>query len=281
LKKKDGKKYEVMKNDNLAIVIIGYDGYSDLWDNFFFLLNKYWSDRKYQAYLVTNLSNIKYDKTITIPCGEDCEWSKKVYDFIKNCNEKYVLLLLEDFFISKYVDNKYFEEIYKIIVEDDIDYFKLNTFSKIKGKKYKNYTNIKTINYDQDYAISLQPAIWKTNFLMTLLGVGNYNAWKFESDRILNKKKIDSGLKLLYDNRNILNIEHAVVQGKYIPNVVKKFKKQNIKFNYQKRLELNFYENFKYEFKKNFIKIMPKFIKKTIKFLLYNLGFKTISQKNK
>lgn len=82
--------------DNISLLIIGYDPYKDVWDHYFELLNKYWPDRP-QTFLASNILMPNYENVTVIPCGEDAEWSKKVYTAIDAIPTDYVVLLLEDF----------------------------------------------------------------------------------------------------------------------------------------------------------------------------------------
>ena len=38
-------------NSDLSIVVVSYDGYSDLWDDFFTLKNQNWANCPYPTYL--------------------------------------------------------------------------------------------------------------------------------------------------------------------------------------------------------------------------------------
>lgn len=107
-----------MNYNEMAIVIIGYDGYSDLWDNYFELFNKYWPDNKYRVYLINNTLKKNYKNVEIINCGEDAEWSNKVRSGIDKIESEYICLLLEDFFMKSKVDTS--------IINDTLDFIKKN-----------------------------------------------------------------------------------------------------------------------------------------------------------
>ena len=47
-------------NSDLSIVVVSYDGYSDLWEDFFALKNKYWTDCPYPTYLANNIKEFQF-----------------------------------------------------------------------------------------------------------------------------------------------------------------------------------------------------------------------------
>lgn len=219
-----------MKRNNMSILVVSCDDYSDLWDPFFFLMNKYWKDNKYPIYLTTNTKNYIKESINVINNPKDFEWSKRTKSALEKINSEYVLLLLEDYFFSKKVDNQKIMDILQLMTQDKILYYKLNSFSKINSKAYNNKNYLKIIPNDLKYGVSLQPAIWNTKFLYDLIGDGNYNPWYFEK-KILNENLKIEPKKFLYDNRHILNIKHGLVKGKWLPSTLKYFKRRGINLN--------------------------------------------------
>ena len=97
---------------DVAVLIIGFDGYKDVWDSYFELLEKYWSDRP-KTYLATGELRPNYNNVTVISAGKDAEWSKKAMAALQQIEEEYVILLLEDFFTTTYVDNSKLMHIIK------------------------------------------------------------------------------------------------------------------------------------------------------------------------
>ena len=66
-----GKKYL----DDVTVLIIGFDGYKDVWDHDIELMNKYWSERP-KTYLANSELRPSYDKVEiinTCTCGNKNE----------------------------------------------------------------------------------------------------------------------------------------------------------------------------------------------------------------
>ncbi len=267
----------------MAVVVISYDGYSDLWDDFSTLLNKYWRERPYPTYLVNNVKQANYAGVRVINCGKDTQWSARTRMAIRQIKEPYICLLLEDYFIGDEIDNNKIFEALRLIKQDNLKYYKLNSFSKIKAEKYQEYDYLLTIPENLEYGVSLQAAIWDKQYLLDLVGDGDYNAWKFEVDRSRDSYNA-SHLPLkgcIYDSRNILNICHGVIQGKILPTAIQYFKDKGYILNSSNREIMSYKEFAYYRLKKIGKQLVPKFVRNTVKKILSELGFKFASTDKK
>lgn len=260
-----GKKMDM---DDISILIVGFDGYKDVWDRQIFLLNRYWKERP-KTYLADSVLNPNYDGVEIINAGAGSEWSRKVQIALERINTPYVLLLLEDFFVTDYVDNRIIESIIRMIKKDRIKYYQLlvqliNPRWE-KGKAYKRHKYLKIIPNQKKYGINLQAAIWERDFLKRTVGSGNYNAWEFEINQ-LKKSNINQGkIEFLIDVRNVLNITHAVVQSKYLRAAKRKLRKIGLNISEKERTQLNRVDNFKYVFKLFMYSLTPKFLVRPFK----------------
>ncbi|WP_050636209.1 hypothetical protein [Candidatus Stoquefichus sp. SB1] len=266
------------KFDDIALLIIGYDPYVDVWNHYFDLLNKYWKIRP-KTYLATNSLTPVYDNVEVIPVGENAEWSKKVYVASNKIKEKYIVLLLEDFFTTTFVNNDCFVELFDIIKKNNIDYCKLLNQSKIKGICFQNYSYLHIIDKNENYGISLQPSIWNKDFLLTLLGNENYNAWIFELNQIENKIQNEKYINCIADDRNVLEITHTVVQSKYLRKAVRTFKRQKYYFNLKDREQMSLLETVKYRSKLYFSEYSPAILKKPLKGIGRLMGVDFVSDR--
>lgn len=213
--------------DNCAIVIMSCDSYSDLWNKFFELKEKYWSDCLFRCYLVTNNITASYDEVETILCGDSLNWTGRLIKALKQIHEKNVILMLEDYYISSMVDNSKVIEILRYMDESGAVYCKLET----RGTKFKKIHNdveyLREITPDIRYGVSLITSIWNKEFLLEVIGNEDYPAWEFEIRRnsVCDITRKTDKL-LLCDIRNVLNITHMVQRGKYLRSSIKKLKSQ-------------------------------------------------------
>lgn len=269
----------IAETNELAIVIISYDEYSDLWDDFFYLLQKKWPDNPYKIYLINNIKKPIYENVTVINTHIDAQWSTRVRLGLKKINEKYICLLLEDFYIGSRINNTFVEEALNIIRKENIKYYKLNSFSKIRSSRYEGKSHIQLIPSKKQYAISLQPAIWEKDYLIEKVGDEDYNAWQFEIDRNNDTEKIKEKFlsDCLYDNRNILNICHVVVQGKILPSAIKHYNKSNYKLS-SNRLVMTQSEYIFYKMKFFGVNYFPYYVNKGLKKILISVGAKFVTK---
>lgn len=270
-----------MDNKNLTIVFIAFDGYCDLWSDCIKLFHTFWPDCPYKVVFVNNEKGVEDDDFEVVHAGKNAEWSKKVQLALSKVQTPYVCLLLEDFFIGDIINSKEIFDILKFIEIDKIKYYKLvnmNRAVKNHDPIYKNTNYLHIIPESDEYGISLQAAIWDTEYLKKLVGNGNYNAWKFEFDRVHEAQgKADTEAEgCVFDDRNILHLQHAVIQGEYLPVTIKYFKKRGIELNvrrsvmpYRKYYMLRLMSKAKYA--------MPKAIRGPIKKAMERMGYTFVS----
>jgi hypothetical protein len=251
----------------LAIVGIFYDGYLDLWKDFFALFKKFWPDCPYKLYVACQKTELNNDFTF-LKAGEDAEYSKKVQTAVNEIDADYLLLILEDFFLSKPLDKNVIEPIFQYIIDNDIDYcaMPLPDFKRsYRGKKIKN-TTFRKISPKAEYTVSCQPAIWKKDFLKKCVGELNYNAWIFEG--VYSKAPFahtEDFLKgCIVDKNNPLSIVHGAVQGKMLPKCVKTLRKSGYMLTTDRKV-MSGSQAFKRQLKVLVSDYLPLFIRKAIK----------------
>lgn len=249
--------------EDVSLLFIGFDGYIDVWNHCFELLNRYWVDRP-DTYLASSEAIPEYDNVCVIPAGSGSEWSLKAQTALKRIQTPYTILMLEDFFISDYIDNKKIEDIITTIRKYDIKFYQLNVqlikSTWEKGKPFNGNKDIKVIPHDKKYGLNLQAAIWDTEFLRRTIGTENYNAWEFESRQLGVETYNTKRIEYLIDVKNPLNITHMIVQSKYLPGALRAFRKKGYHINRNERAVLSFGENFKYHLKLFMYSATPKFL---------------------
>ena len=235
----------------LTILLVSYDGYSDMWPTFFECKDTFWSDCPYPVVLANNEKDIDIRNVRVINCGKDAQWSTRTRKALESIDTKYVMFLLEDLFISDVVKTEKIERAIDLMDKEGINYYKIMTFSKINTNNFKNYEYLKQIPASLPYGISLQAAIWEKNHFLEMIGAEDYNPWVFEVRRLEDEKNSNEPYKLVgvYDNRNIMNICHMVVQGKFLRKAVKKMLQLGIHVDTNSRKIMSRRENFIYNLK--------------------------------
>ena len=166
--------YEQFKDK--AVVIVGEDKNDHLWDAFFKYFEDYW-DRSLDArvYFISENKDAKYNGIVNIKTGKH-PFGKRLALGLQQIQEKNVLLLLDDYFLTKKVDARFFEEAFGLMGKYEMDRLGVNFRSKALTYESLNIRvqnfQVHKIKEDSKYAMSLH-GIWKRESLLSCLGVGD------------------------------------------------------------------------------------------------------------
>jgi hypothetical protein len=162
---------------SVSVVVLSCDAYSKYWDWFFLLKKKYWRDCPYPTYLVTESNECDHCKTITI---NSPIWTKRFRESLEQISDDYIILMLDDYFIRKPVDQKRidkcldnmrFIECDPIVWNFEKNYRAGYTFGSPEGWiRQKNR---------QTYLNSTQPSLWNRERLIRRLQK-DQTPWEWE-----------------------------------------------------------------------------------------------------
>lgn len=189
-------------NKNIAVLVVSCDAYSDLWDPFFKLFFRYWSDCPHKVYLTSNFKTYNHPKVVSIKSNEISDWSRELKIALSKIEEEHVLVILEDYFFYKPVNKKQLNEVIEIYFKLNALFFRLGTFPARYNAlwphiKLKDYPGVVKILKGSKYRISLQVAIWNKSYLAELLVPGE-SPWLFEiaaSERTQKSEQLFLGLE--------------------------------------------------------------------------------------
>ena len=86
----------------MKMVVLSCDKYEPCWKPFFTLLEKYYPHHP-EVYLITETKQCPYCKTINVDSNI---WTERFREGLKQIDDNQVLVMLDDFFIRKPVDEK-------------------------------------------------------------------------------------------------------------------------------------------------------------------------------
>ena len=144
----------------MVILVLSCDKYEPCWKPFFALLEKYYPQHP-KCYLVTETKTCPYCETINV---DSDIWTKRFRKALKRINDDEVLVMLDDFFIRKPVDN---DRINRIKFTDDIICYNFEL-------RYREPLAVAPGGWDiqankQVYLNSCQPTIWNVKKLIDRL----------------------------------------------------------------------------------------------------------------
>lgn len=166
------------KANDLCIYISSFDGYTDVWNGFFKRFEKFWPDCPYPRYLGCNQKTADYkDLTILHTKGMP-DWSTGVIEHLSQIKEDYILLLLEDYYLSKKVDTDLIETMFGYVKTLDLAYLSLFAYPPT-DTAIQGYPLIGFNSQAMQNRMNTQAAIWKKEVLIDLLRKGE-SPWEFE-----------------------------------------------------------------------------------------------------
>jgi hypothetical protein len=265
--------------NTLSIVVLSCDAYSDLWEQYFYFLDYYWNDKSYNTFLVNNLKHFTKDGVEVVNPGNG-NWSSRVRFALNKIDSPYVFITLDDYFMSDRVDDEEIDDILSLMQRENIDYYQLEISAKkdyYKWNKFKDYSYLYEIPKTRNYWVDTSVTIWKKDFLLELLGEGDYSAWKFELDRNKDAKYPEryKDKICLLDSRKLISISPMVVQGKFYPDSIKEMKKKGHNIITGNRQVMSIKDVFNHKIKYYFANL--PFGKKIFKYIGRKIGFTFLS----
>jgi hypothetical protein len=221
--------------EDLSVLYVSCDAYSDLWDATFELHFAEWPDCPFGLYLGSNYRSYDKDKRVNnLLIGEDNSWCSNVSKMLEHIQSEYVILMLEDFFLTERTETASILKALDIVRKNDLHCCRLipNNFKQGKLISQSDHFNILEIGEKTPYRISTQAAIWKKEFLLSLLN-DKFSAWHFEG---ANSWMIDGlPVSIAAVSRPLIHYKHGVERGKWIDQGINNLKKHHINMDFDRR----------------------------------------------
>lgn len=215
-----------MSNNQLSIIVMSCDKYSGIWEDFFNLKERFWSDCPYKTYLATDTKDFVRKGVDTIHFGNIREWSKCVRETLKRIDTPYVCLWLEDALICEDIDTFVWQSDLDYIIANKVDYFCVEIKRRFIPEKMREIApHIRVIDSHQRYGVDTAVAIWEKSYFLEKLQK-DCNAWQFEVDRCTEAATEEGIMGItLYDDRHPANVSPIEVlrRGELRPQAIKFF----------------------------------------------------------
>lgn len=195
---------------NVSVIVLSCDIYSVYWDWFFACKNKYWKNCPYQTFLVTETKRCRYCQTINV---NSPIWTKRFREALKQIETDYVIVMLEDYFIRKKVDQSRISTLiaYGNLIEDVAVFNFEKSYRENEKQILKDWAIQKQ---GQVYLNSTQPSWWLKDKLLEQLQM-DQDPWEWELTVINNRYKyLINTADYIIDNGYRHDREFGVKQGK-------------------------------------------------------------------
>ena len=263
-----------MDNQNMAIAVISFDKYSDIWAVFALCINKFWKDRKYKTYLVTNDARPIYDGIEIVNTGKEVSWSHRVRTALEVIQEEYVMLLLEDYLISEDVDEARVAETLRYMQEQCLDYLRIAPIPVIKNAQRGIFATAITSN--MVYGVNLQAAVWKRAYLLKTLADVNFSAWEFEARQKFGESTRVDG-KCYATNDFVIQYLNGIIQGKWYVKTVERLATLGIEVPLGERSVMTDKDMRRENVRNFFLHHLPPPLIRALKPIAKKIGFKFVT----
>jgi len=204
-----------------------------VWPGFFSLLFRFWRDLPYPLYLISNHLSFPDPRVTTLCVGDDISWSETLARGLERLSSRYVLLLLEDFFLTGPVDTALVERLRATMIANDAVYLRLVP-DPPPEMPCPGAFGIGVIARGAAYRTSLQIAFWNRSSLMGLLR-REESAWDFELKGSRRSDAMDEMFLSVDRSNRAISYTHVLFRGKLFPEAIRNFAPLGITFDLSKR----------------------------------------------
>ncbi|HEY3453480.1 MAG TPA: glycosyltransferase family 4 protein [Bryobacteraceae bacterium] len=207
-----------------SVLVVSCDRYCDLWVPFFHQFHQYWPDCPFPVYLGANSASYDDPCVYMLQSGADESWSKNLKFFLSRIPTRYVLVLLEDFFLDGPVSNS--------SLLGHLEALELlgGTVLRLAPNPppdlcLENFPGVGEIHRQAAFRVSAQPGIWNRNALIAILR-DEESAWDFEHLGTERSRADDGGYYCAQVSS--LPCWHVVERGKWFRPAARYYRKLNI-----------------------------------------------------
>lgn len=224
--------YQEDYKDGLCTVLVSScDAYDDLWYPFFTILKKQWPElSNYNIVLNTESKSYHYEG-LHIKCfelysvGKKITWGKRLIETLERIDSKYIIFLLDDFFLTDRVDQSKIDKCVDYLEKDNnISVFQLHSTFDKRGVRSKDYAGFELRSKDGKWRLNTQAAIWRREKLVSYIRP-HESAWDWEvygSER--SRRYTEDFYVLSEEEKSVFSYEAAwggaIHRGKWTPYAV-------------------------------------------------------------
>ena len=169
-------------NSDCTVIVCSCDKYADLLPPFTALWRRFWPDCPFGTVLVTESDPSVGGFDRVIACGPGGTWCSRLVAALRQIETPYVLMLCDDYYLSKPVDTALMLKRLSQIREFDAFNLRMIPNPKPTGSNseaFGNGTDLLQYRPNTAYCIATQSGFWNKEFLAKL-AEGKSSIWEFE-----------------------------------------------------------------------------------------------------
>lgn len=270
-------------DNRMTIVVVSCDAYLDIVEHYVKLFRLNWPNCKNRLLIGIEEKEVLGENVQSILCGRNSTWTERAIKAIKSTQSPYILLSVDDLYISKPVVEENIQKALDFIESEGVKYYRIPVF-RFKNKKeitHPTNVNVELISKRERYNVSIGTAIWDRNELLNVLGDGSKSAWDLENYFLDLANQSGPGYidNYVSDKRFLLNSLHMIKSGKWIPKSSKLLSKMGYKINYLERGYISFIDRIKLNRFYSWVsRKTPTKLRKFVKRIMSFFGFRFASK---
>ncbi len=221
--------YNSRIDNDFSILVCSCDEYSDVWPPFFAFFRKHWPECPWPLHMMTNQKEFDFPSLSIVKVGF-APWGERFLKAIEQVGGKYILILMEDYFLLEKPDEDFLRQAVAFMREQRASYLRLFPRpgpDRITGTL--EGIEIGEIDKHSDYRVSLQASIWDVDYLKRLTRRED-STWDFEIEGTRRSNQMDDKLYSVSD-RGRFPISYyctAVVKGLWRKEAVRLCRKNHV-----------------------------------------------------
>ena len=226
--------------NDLSIIVYSCFRNSDMWRIFSVSMKKYWTYRTTPLILVTDKYEESDDWSFDIIVCMDSDWVTMISAAIREAKTKYVMLFMDDYFLTETIDETELDKCIKIMEQSNALCIHLSGGNAVVGLHNFQYPNVSEYPQQSAYCLSLQAGVWNSKLLLDLLDGKKWSAWDFE--RIGSMEYDDKAHPILVTKDYKLPYVEGVRKGKWLPDGVRWCRQNGIPIDFARRSAFSIFE---------------------------------------
>ncbi len=165
-----------MVSPDCTVLVVSCDAYADVIPPFVSLWRKFWPDCPFETVLLTETIGCEgFDRVLSV--GKCNDWAPRISRALDQISTPYLLLVLNDYYLSEQVDTD--RIVCRLKEAKRFDALNLRLCPNPPGKKLLGNGDLLEMSKNVAYCITCQVGIWNRDFFAGLLSRVK-SAWEFE-----------------------------------------------------------------------------------------------------
>lgn len=241
-------------NKKIAYVVLSCDPYSDIWDAYGQLFQRFWPDCPFDFYMASHHKRFEKYGFKSILLGEDLSWSHGLLvllDKLEEAGYEYGMIAFDDLMLVEKVDTNYVNSAINCFLDEKGDCLRFVTEKAPKCYKYNRYYGKMAVK--APYRVTLGFTLWDLSALR-MITVEGESAWQFEK----NATERSFDFKNFYCTRKSpFKFLNLIIKRKIDIKEYEKLKKLLPDATFKREMMVVKGETFKWFFLKAFLKYVP------------------------